>query len=354
MKFVHIADVHFDKPFTLLEQNGLSERRRLEQREAFHNVITHCKENKVDALLIAGDLYEHEYVRKSSIEFINQCFQEIEETTRVFIAPGNHDPYLTNSYYHHFGWNSNVKIFDRLEKVELDGANIYGYGFTDFYNPPMALPQHLDSTKENILVMHADVNGAKDGENHYNPILETALRESEFAYIALGHIHKNNLSERTKWVYPGSLVAGGFDELGKHGMVVGEVDEAMQKVTLTFQPVDCKEFLVKQVDVSTMNSEEEVIEAINNIQWDVPGYYKVELVGVKQTEINTNTILKNVNYSEVLKIKDKTSIAYNIEALAREKTLKGIFVQELLQQIKEDKTNEEEIMKLIELGLQAM
>ena len=45
MKFVHIADVHLDVPFTTLEGRNLSERRRLEQREALKKVIEYIKEN---------------------------------------------------------------------------------------------------------------------------------------------------------------------------------------------------------------------------------------------------------------------------------------------------------------------
>ena len=39
MKFVHIADMHFDMPFTVLSKNGLSEERRLDQRNIFNKMI---------------------------------------------------------------------------------------------------------------------------------------------------------------------------------------------------------------------------------------------------------------------------------------------------------------------------
>lgn len=354
MKFVHIADVHFDKPFTVLENNGLSEQRRLEQREAFHKVIEYCKQEKVELLLIAGDLYEQEYVRKSTIEFINQCFQEIEETTRVLIAPGNHDPYLVNSYYHHYPWNTNVTIFDQLQKVEIQGIHVYGFGFTDFYQAPMKLPEEIDTTKVNIMLMHADVNGAKDGLNNYNPILETTLRDSKFDYIALGHIHKNNIEVEKRAVYPGSFIAGGFDELGKHGMVIGEIDVNTKTIDLIFHPVDEKEFIVRPLDISECQSEEEMIEVINNMSFNEHGYYKIELVGTKNIELNVNTILKHLHNKCILKVKDKTKISYDLQALAKEKNLRGMFVQELLQEIKEDHSNEEEIKRMIEIGLNVM
>ena len=101
MKFVHIADVHLDMPFTVLSKNGLAEERRLDQRKIFNKMINYIKENNIDYLFIAGDLYENEYVRKSTIEYINNCFKEIPNTM-VYITPGNHDPYLNNSYYNKY------------------------------------------------------------------------------------------------------------------------------------------------------------------------------------------------------------------------------------------------------------
>ena len=104
MKFVHIADMHFDSPFTTLSDKGnLGEQRRLEQRKIFKKVIEYIKENKIEYLFISGDLYENQYVKLSTIEYINNLFKEIPET-QIFISPGNHDPKLKNSYYNKFNW----------------------------------------------------------------------------------------------------------------------------------------------------------------------------------------------------------------------------------------------------------
>lgn len=53
MKFVHIADMHFDAPFTTLAKNELGNRRRLEGRQAFRDVIQYIKENNIGYLFIA-------------------------------------------------------------------------------------------------------------------------------------------------------------------------------------------------------------------------------------------------------------------------------------------------------------
>ena len=111
MNFVHIADMHFDSPFVnLADKEGFGDIRRMDQRNAFKKLITYIKENKIPYLFISGDMYEHKYVKKSTIQYINNLFQEIPET-KIFISPGNHDPYVKNSFYNQFEWSKNVKIF---------------------------------------------------------------------------------------------------------------------------------------------------------------------------------------------------------------------------------------------------
>ena len=65
MKFIHIADMHFDSPFVnLSDKDGLWYFRRLEQRKTFKKVIEYIKEKDIKYLFIAGDLYEQKYIKK--------------------------------------------------------------------------------------------------------------------------------------------------------------------------------------------------------------------------------------------------------------------------------------------------
>ena len=109
MNFVHIADMHFDAPFTSLSSlENMGDIRRLEQRKIFKKVIDFIKENEIEYFFISGDLYEHNYVRLSTIEYINNLFKEIPNT-KIFIAPGNHDPYIKDSYYQNFEFADNFE-----------------------------------------------------------------------------------------------------------------------------------------------------------------------------------------------------------------------------------------------------
>ena len=357
MKFVHIADMHFDIPFTSLNTvEDLGEKRRLEQRNAFKKVIEYIKENNVEYLFIAGDLYEHDYVRESTIDYIAKLFSEIPNC-KVFITPGNHDPYIKNSYYDTYEFGDNVFVFrnSRIEKYEDEKVNIYGMALTEFFMEEsplenLALPF---SNKPNILVAHCDLNGAKDKEGFsYNPILESKLNSLGFDYGALGHIHKNNLDNKNKIYYPGSTVALGFDELGEHGMIVGDITK--ERVNIDFIRLDDRKFEEIELKVDEFYSKEDLIDRILNLNLDDMDLYKVVLVGKRNFEINTREILRVVARENVLKIKDCTKINYDLEELSKQKNLKGIFIKEVLEMYNKGLCTEEEYQKAIEIGLEAM
>lgn len=356
MKFVHIADMHFDSPFVnLSDKDILGDLRRLQQRKTFKKVIEYCKQNEIEYLFISGDLYENKYVKQSTIEYINTLFKEIPNT-KIYISPGNHDPYIKNSYYNQYNWSKNVKIFHAtIEKIENENIAIYGFGFDDFYCTDCNIEklQIEDTNKINILVIHGTLDGASIEEKQYNSITRRLLEEKQFDYVALGHIHKPDYS--TNIVYPGSTISLGFDELGQHGMVVGEMQKG--KLKLDFIPLDEEEF--KEIELETTNifSKEELIEKINQIEIANNEYIKILLIGNRNFEINKYELLKYAENERIIKIKNHTKIAYDIEKMANENTLKGLFAKEMFEKLNQVNITKEEreiIEKAIEIGMDAL
>lgn len=360
MKFVHIADVHFDCPFVnLSDRDNMGDLRRLEQRKAFKKVIQYIKENDIKYLFISGDLYEQKYVRKSTIEYINKLFEEIPNT-KIFISPGNHDPFIKNSYYNQFEWSKNVKIFNsEIEQIETEEAYIYGFGFDDFYctNCDIEDVKIEKKDKKNILIIHGTIDGASIEEKQYNSMSKNMLKEKNFDYIALGHIHKidYNTQENQRIVYPGSMISLGFDELGDHGMIVGEINE--DELNLEFIKLDEEEFIEIEIDVTEFYSKEDLIEKINSLVIKENQYVKIILKGDRNFEIDTYEIIKLITNDRIIKIKNKTKIAYNLEKLSHNNTLKGLFTKNMIEKLKNENLNEEDkkiIEKAIEIGLDAL
>ena len=357
MKFIHIADIHLDRPFiNLSDRENLGDLKRIEQRKVLKEVIQYVKNHNIDCLFIAGDLYEQQYIKQSTIEYINNLFKEIENT-KVFITPGNHDPFIKNSYYNKFKWNKNVCIFTgNIRKVELEDTDIYGYGFDDFYctNSGIEGFEIENKNKNNILIMHGTLDGANLEDKQYNSISSKILQSKGFDYVALGHIHKNNFEKDKKIIYPGSLTSLGFDELGKHGMIVGNIEN--KKVDIKFLTVESSNFVEKEVDVTELYSQEDLIQKIDEMETKENEFIKVNLIGKRNFEIDLYSLYPLILNMKIIKIKDNTKTNFDLEKLSKDTTLKGLFVKEMKERLEKAKTNEEKKMieRAIEIGLDAL
>lgn len=354
MRFVHIADMHFDTSFSQLNNSELGNNRRMEQRKALKKIIEYINENNVEYLFIAGDFYEHKYIRESTIEYINKLFQEIENT-QIFITPGNHDPMIKNSFYSRFIWNKNVHIFGpNISFYDNDGIRIYGYGFNDFYytNSEIDKFELDDKDKINILITHGTLNGTNNVDRQYNAISKSALENIGFDYVALGHIHKSNYNEHEKIVYPGSTISMGFDELGSHGMVVGEFNG--KELKTKFIPLDDGEFKVIEFDISKLESIDAIAQEINSMYLDNNNFYEVYLTGIRNFEVDIYNLKKQIYKQNIIKIKDKSNIAYNLEDIARYNTLKGLYVREILSRLENEDYDREIVERALEIGLEIL
>ena len=348
-----MADMHFDAPFTVLSNfEEMGELRRLEQRKAFKKIIDYIKNEHIKYLLISGDLYEHKYIRKTTIEYLNNLFQSIPET-KIFITPGNHDPFLKNSYYNNYTWSDNVYIFNsKPEKYEFDDVDIYGVGFDDFYCKTSKISNIKIENRDkiNILIIHGQLNASETIEMAYNPINENELKALGFDYVALGHVHKQMIDNNI--VYPGSAVSMGFDELGEHGALDVLLDK--NKLNINFIRLDSTEFIERELNISEINTQEELIEKIENEKYESNKLYKYILVGDKKIEINKNKLLKLLNINNLIKIKDESKYPYDLEELSNQNNLKGYFIKEVQNMKRNNKYSDEKINKIIELGLNAL
>ena len=150
-------------------------------------------------------------------------------------------------------------------------------------------------------------------------------------------------------------MALGFDEIGDHGMIVGNLEG--KDLNLQFVKLDNEEFIKKEVDVTDVFSKEDLIEKINGINVKDNQYVELILIGNRNFEINKYDILKFISNERIIKIKDNTKIAYDLEKIAKENTLKGIFTKKMLDKLKDENITDEEkeiIEKSIEIAYDAL
>ena len=148
----------------------------------------------------------------------------------------------------------------------------------------------------------------------------------------------------------------GFDELGKHGMIVGEIQKNLEP-KIQFIKIDEKEFIEKEIDVTTILSKEELIEKINEELILDNQFAKIILIGKRNFEIEIYELYKIIQNPRIIKIKNNTKINFNLEQISNQNTLKGLFAKEIYQKISLDNVSEDEkeiMEKAVEIVFEAL
>ena len=117
------------------------------------------------------------------------------------------------------------------------------------------------------------------------------------------------------------------------------------------------QFKLHEVDVTEIISKEELIEKINGLNFDENNLVEIILVGKRNFEINIYELYKLILNNKIIKIKNKTKINYDLNKLANENTLKGLFAKEMLEKLNNENltVDEKEILeKAIEIGMDAL
>ena len=156
-------------------------------------------------------------------------------------------------------------------------------------------------------------------------------------------------------MYPGSIVSLGFDELGEHGMIVGDIDK--ERINLKFIPLDETEFKLYDLDVTEIISKEELIEKINELSFEENNLIEIILTGKRNFEIDRYELYKLISNDKIIKIKNKTKINYDLEKLSNDTTLKGLFTKEMFRKLSDENISNEEkeiIEKAVEIGMEAL
>ena len=94
---------------------------------SLERIVDLCRDEEIELLLIAGDLFHRQPLLRELKE-VNGLFLRLEKT-QVVLCAGNHDYLKKDSYYRTFSWAEHVHMIlgSELEAVELPGIGAAVY-----------------------------------------------------------------------------------------------------------------------------------------------------------------------------------------------------------------------------------
>ena len=244
MRFLHIADVHLDTAFAC-RSSDVRDRLRKALREAFARCVDTAISEKVDAVLIAGDLFDGTHLSFETERFLLEQFRELADAgIQIIYATGNHDPgqELPAAIQ---DWPDAVSVIRTEDPVLIEVRRrmgeavgyVSGVGHTTSHETEdlsLRLRPRADTSLPRIALLHTQVTSARESEIHqpYAPSRLDHLRGAGFHYWALGHVHtRQQLSESPSIHYCGNLQGRNPREAGtRGGLLVDLSDPAWPEV----------------------------------------------------------------------------------------------------------------------------
>jgi len=366
IKILHAADFHIGSSKSGLKESAYSGSEEI--KNTFFKVLNLCRTESVDFLLIAGDLFDTPFVDSDTFAEISDAMTQISDTI-IAISPGNHDCACPGSVYLKNSFPKNVVIFTSFtEYFDFTDKNVrlFGAAFTDRFERIPLLSGRLETNPDmiNICVLHGEVISSLS-ESQYNPITQSAIKESGLDYLALGHIHKRSEIEKsgnTFYSYCGCPDGRGFDEDGSRGIYMGTVQKG--KCSLKYVQLSSRQYIFHETDISDCESSVRISSKIlAQLKERFPdtfdkNLYRVSLTGTLQSPFSPSIVQIESALGEDLlyiKITDRTEADLkDIKNIAKESSLRGIFVQKILEMSNSADPKDAEIYhKALKIGLKA-
>lgn len=353
MKIIHTGDIHIGSAMRNLPPEK-AQLRNTEILETFRKLTVFARENGVDSVIIAGDLFDTQNISR---QIKQEVFYAISaaKPVRFFYVSGNHDADVTTenlpdnffTFSRDHGWQG----YDLGEGVTLTGAdskylqNAFGTG--------LRLPKETF----NIVTLHGDVTAT--AQNTADSIPLRALYGSGVDYLALGHIHMPTLQAekfdgRGYYRYCGCLEGRGFDEVGPRGFFLLEIENKKLK-NQRFLSLSKRMVVEQKADISACENyydvERTVFAALQNVQTE--HIIKLILCGQHKVGLQKNIELLTARLKErffFAKVKDESRIIFRFEEYQNDYSPIGEFVREVGRYEMNNETRGE----ILDIGFKAL
>ena len=358
MKIVHFSDLHLDSPFAWAGAKGKAARQRRQMlRDTLLRIVDLTREVNAGALFCGGDLYEHEYFRPDTAEFLKQTFASLGSVP-VYLAPGNHDWFGPQSLYAQVDWSENVHVFREvvLQRVELDsdlwlwGAAHFGPANTDNFLDGF----RVESSGIHIALFHGAERSwfTEQGEGK-EPHAAFDAREIEAAGLAhafLGHYHRPKDAEFH--TYPGNPDPLAFGEDGLRGAVVATISSEGH-ITRERHRVSVTEVHDLEIDVTGLTSQQQILDRLEAKVSSLSGFARLNVRGeiASSVDIHEGDLRDRLSgFSAAQIVFGDLRPSYDMESIRQEPTVRGQFVRDVL----DSDLPEDEKRRVVVTGLRAL
>lgn len=332
--------------------------RREEMLDTFRRMLDYGQSRGVKAVLMAGDLFDKQHIRKVVKEEVKHDIISHPGMDFYFLK-GNHD--VTDFLEDFDEIPKNLKLFSKEQWMSYtypeENIVISGRELDSSDHKDVAADLVLDQTKVNIVMLHGQTEEYEIKDKSYS-IDMSQLRGRYIDYLALGHIHSyrwERLDERGVFCYPGCLEGRGFDETGRKGFVILEIDqdgvESHEFVSLAQRQLQRAEVEVEPSDDMT-NIIAKIEKAVRTIA--ATDLVSIVLTGRKSMDLDIDLSWIERNFKEqffFFKVEDVTRVEVDYAIFQNDRSLKGTFVRVVQSSEKEP---EERKAKIIEMGIRAI
>lgn len=306
VKFIHAADLHLDSPFKSRSKMppNIIEALMDSTYVATKRMFDYAIENKVDFIILAGDVFDMNNRSLKSEIFLKEQFERLEQHgIFTYMIHGNHDPVVDGIKT---SWPNTVNVFrenvETYQAMSKTGEPVFIHGFSYYQNESYESKiDHYPVNNRNdgihIGILHGTYSKSKGVGERYTEFNLEDLNSKLYHYWALGHIHmRQKLSEIPLINYSGNIQGRHVNESGEKGFLVVEGDHI--KLNSTFVPVQDILFERYDLDVSSvdrMDLYQELTKFKNKLRADGKQIVQLNAYYDGDEEISSTNIFEVLN-----------------------------------------------------------
>ena len=348
LRLLHTADVHLGARYADLGEAATAQRER--QFAAFRASIDLAIAEKVDLVLVAGDLFDSNVQPRRSVDRVAAELKRlVNERIRTVLIPGTHDVYDRASIYRSYdlpalagadGTDFVTLLTPEQPAVRLETLDltVHAHVFATKRAPrsPLAgLDVSGDPSTWQIGLVHGSIAIPKQTEHDEVVITTDEIAASKLDYLALGHWHSSSRGKAgsTVYAYSGAPepVALDQDRAGNVLLVTLDLHDGKRDVQIHERRVGRTIFQKFEIDAATVASQPVLIEDLRMLA-NPDIVMDVRLIGVRPDALDLHAEEVEAALADAylkIRVRDWSAPPLSDGPLPPEDTILGSFVRDI-------------------------